>query len=153
MIKKCILFISLLLVSCTQQFTVGDVDIAYILNHEKMQNPQDTSVESFNQESIKQLKSVASPIKIIGVFGFWCHDSQREVPRMIELLKTVDNPNIKVQFIALDTDKEEPNNRHQDYQVKFTPTFIVLKDGVELGRIVEKPKLSLEQDLVTILKP
>lgn len=153
MIKKCILFISLLLVSCTHQFTVGDVDIAYILNHEKMQAAQDYPTQSFDQKSIKQLKSLTSPIEIIGVFGFWCHDSQREVPRMIELLKTVNNPNIKVKFIALNTDKEEPNKRHQNYQVKFTPTFIVRKDDIEIGRIVEKPNLSLEQDLVAILKP
>jgi len=38
------------------------------------------------------------------------------------------------------------------YNIEKVPTFIVYQDGVELGRIVETPKKSLERDLWKIAK-
>jgi len=36
--------------------------------------------------------------------------------------------------------------------VDFVPTFIISKEGKEIGRIVEEPTESLEKDLLAILK-
>jgi hypothetical protein len=37
------------------------------------------------------------------------------------------------------------------YNIVYVPTFIFYKDGVEVGRIVEAPKHSLEIDIINIL--
>ena len=35
--------------------------------------------------------------------------------------------------------------------IQRVPTFIIYKNNIESGRIIETPKTSLEQDLVNIL--
>jgi hypothetical protein len=47
--------------------------------------------------------------------------------------------------------KNDLQNRGQDFKVKKTPTFILLRNNKEIGRIVEKPDISLETDLLKIL--
>jgi hypothetical protein len=37
-------------------------------------------------------------------------------------------------------------------QVSNIPTFIFFKDGKELGRIIEKPVVTLEDDLAKLLQ-
>ena len=90
-------------------------------------------------------------IEIIALFGSWCPDSQREVPRFLEILKIVDYPMDMLTILAVDRNKVIDGIDVSKYDLKFVPTFIIIKDGKELGRIIEEPKVSLESDLVEIL--
>ena len=87
------------------------------------------------------------------MFGTWCHDSEREVPRLLKILDALGVGDERVTLIALDWDKREPRDRARDAGVKFTPTFIFYLDGSEAGRIVERPEVSLEQDIARIVSP
>ena len=81
------------------------------------------------------------------MFGTWCHDSQREVPR---LLKTFDLSGLevpKLTLVAVDRKKTDPLGLAKQYGLRYTPTFILLNDGKELGRVIERPKTGLTQDL------
>ncbi|WP_448563521.1 hypothetical protein [Thalassotalea ganghwensis] len=86
-------------------------------------------------------------LKLEVYFGTWCHDSVREVPR---LLKIVDG-RFETKLIALDFTKIEPNGRAKAHDVRYTPTIIVYQQGVELGRIIEKPEGSLVTNLDLII--
>ena len=89
--------------------------------------------------------------KLVVLFGTWCHDSEREVPRLLKLL---DKSAVKlkdVQLVAVNHDKQEPSNLHSLYNLKYTPTIILLDGNHELGRIIEKPIVSLGQDLAGFL--
>ena len=90
-------------------------------------------------------------IDIIILFGSWCSDSQREVPRFLEILKIVDYPMDMLTILAVDRNKVIDGIDVSIYDLKFVPTFIIMKDGKELGRIIEEPKVSLESDLIEIL--
>ena len=85
------------------------------------------------------------------VMGSWCPDSQREVPRMIMILENLDYPMQKVKIIAVNRWKKVPDMDLTSYNIIYVPTFIFYKDGVEVGRIVEAPKHSLEIDIINIL--
>ncbi len=100
---------------------------------------------------VELLKAIDKPIVITTYFGLWCHDSKREVPLLLDLLQQANNKNIVHRLIALDLDKSEPFGRQKKEQVKFTPTIIVKVENKEVGRIVEKPKISLAQDIVNFL--
>ena len=53
---------------------------------------------------------------------------------------------------AVDRKKNLPNNLAKEYQIEYVPTFIFLKNGHEIGRIVESPEaLYLEEDVLNIL--
>ena len=87
-------------------------------------------------------------VKIL--FGTWCHDSEREVPRMLKLLAASGVKEENISLISLDIRKEEPEGRARALDVRFTPTFIFFIGGTELGRIVEQPSKSLLEDIKLI---
>lgn len=84
-------------------------------------------------------------IEIDVYFGTWCHDSQREVPRLIKILEKYDA--ISVNLIALNYEKNEPTGKAKQAGIQFTPTIIVKRQGKEIGRIVERPVIDLVTDL------
>ena len=92
-----------------------------------------------------------SDIEITIMFGIWCHDSKREVPRMLKILDSYNFPKEKLSLIAVNRLKTKPHKDVEKYALEFTPTIIFFRDSYEIGRIVEKPKKSLEIDILEIL--
>jgi thiol-disulfide isomerase/thioredoxin len=92
-------------------------------------------------------------IEIYVLFGTWCHDSQREVPRLLQLLNSLNIQENYIHLIGLNFLKNEPQDRGKSFQIKKTPTFVFLRNQKEIGRIVEMPEVSLEADLLKILGP
>ncbi|MDR0536751.1 MAG: thioredoxin family protein [Tannerellaceae bacterium] len=109
-----------------------------------------------NSKIIELLKSKdPSHYSVTIFFGTWCSDSQREVPR---LLKILDALSLRPQIIALGNGGKEdslyrqsPNHEEAGKHIYRVPTFIISKDGRELGRIIEYPAVSLERDILDIL--
>lgn len=101
---------------------------------------------------VKQLKNQNfNNITIDIVLGSWCHDSHREVPRMIKILEKINFPFAKLEMNALDTNKTSPDYDAQANNVEYVPTIIVYKNKKEIGRIIESSKTSLENDLLIII--
>lgn len=99
---------------------------------------------------IKRGKSDNYQITI--VMGTWCPDSRQEVPRFYKILDQMVFPMVNTKLILVDKKKDDPNSLAKELEVEFVPTFIIYdKGGKELGRIVEKPRKSLEKDLCKIL--
>ena len=81
-------------------------------------------------------------------FGTWCHDSLREVPKLLKILSG--NKDINLSLIGLDHQKQDPKDLATTNKVKYTPTIIVYRDAdkkQEIGRIIERPKQSLIIDI------
>lgn len=101
-------------------------------------------------EQIKKVSAWPKDLEIDVYFGTWCHDSQREVPRLLKLLEN--NSDIKLALISLDYEKTEPSGLSRQANVKYTPTIIVKRAQHELGRIVESPKVSIVDDISAMIK-
>lgn len=84
---------------------------------------------------------------LIVLFGTWCHDSQREVPRLLKTIALSGVENYQLKLLAVDFAKKEPSGLYLNYQLRYTPTFILEQQGHEIGRVVERPKLSIAEDL------
>jgi len=107
-----------------------------------------TTYEQY-QPSLAEISAVRflSGKSLVVLFGTWCHDSVREVPRLLKLL---DVSGVKLKSLSLhgvNYNKQEPNNLHRQYDLRYSPTIILLQGDAELGRIVEKPMASLGEDL------
>lgn len=104
------------------------------------------------QGIIKKLKKELEGIHIKAFFGTWCHDSHRELPRFF---KTMELAGLDFQtgfeMVGLTRGKKTPDNLQKGFNVKNTPTFIVYKDGKEIGRYVEHPRQSIEKDFWKII--
>lgn len=90
-------------------------------------------------------------LEVTILFGTWCHDSEREVPRMLKLLAASGLKKENISLISLDIRKEEPEGRARALDVKFTPTFIFFRGDIELGRIIERPIESLHADVTAMV--
>jgi thiol-disulfide isomerase/thioredoxin len=85
------------------------------------------------------------------VMGTWCPDSRREVPRFMKILDIWKFPASMTTFIGVDNAKIAPVGEYDKLDIQRVPTFIIYKNNIEAGRIIENPRTSLEQDIVNIL--
>lgn len=151
-VKMCslLLLIGFVLAGCSH-FVASEPELMGEVSAEQLlaQYPAFQAEYKDYQPSKEELAAVAALEEdtLVVLFGTWCHDSQREVPR---LLKTFDLSGLdvpKLTLIAVDTNKTDPQGMAKKYQLKYTPTFVLLNDDKELGRVIERPRTSLTQDL------
>jgi thiol-disulfide isomerase/thioredoxin len=128
------------------RYPLGDISHAELLERHEVFRRNYT--EYVTPEPIEGLPA---DLAVQILFGTWCHDSEREVPRMLKLLKASGVKQENISLIALDIRKEEPEGRAKALDVRFTPTFIFLTGGTEMGRIVERPNVNLEHDIKAML--
>ena len=99
------------------------------------------------EKYIEKMKGVINNTDITIVFGSWCPDSRRQVPRFMKVLDEAGFNYMHLTIIGVNRDKNALSVNITDLNVDRVPTFIVYQNGKELGRIVETPKKSLEKDL------
>jgi len=85
------------------------------------------------------------------VLGTWCPDSRREVPRFMKIIDRWQFPLDKVVYIGVDNSKIAPVGGYDTLGIERVPTFIILRNKIEAGRIIENPVTSLEQDMLDFL--
>ena len=102
--------------------------------------------------TINDLKNRFTNITVKMVFGSWCHDSKMQVPRFMKVLDQIGFDDKLLTIIGVDRLKKAHDLKIKKLKIKYVPTFIVYRDNIEIGRIVESPKKSLEQDLLKILQ-
>ena len=127
------------------------VDIDYLKNSPKTywfnENFENYTVEKINRDNYSELYNYDIEI----FMNTLCHDSQREIPRLIKILKELNFPENKLKIILLNPNKESEMGYEVNKNITNTPTIIFNLDNIEVNRIVEFPKESLESDILKIL--
>ena len=82
----------------------------------------------------------AAKFQMIVFFGTWCHDSQNLLPVFYRLADRSGYPPDNIALIGVDRKLTTLNNLPAAFKITHTPTFIVMKDGKEIGRVVEYGK-------------
>ena len=107
---------------------------------------------SIDSEALNKLLDISKDnVKIIVIMGTWCSDSRREVPGFMRILDIWKFPISQLSFIGVDKAKNSPVEEYHSLKIQKVPTFIIYKNNIEAGRIIENPVTSLEQDMVNIL--
>lgn len=102
-------------------------------------------------EIIKQLQPALTGVEMTVFMGTWCSDSQQHVPVLVRILEAANYDLQKITLIAVDEDKKTPENWEEDHTIEYVPTIILWRHEKELGRIVEYPMQTLEEDLLKIV--
>ena len=103
------------------------------------------------EKYIEQMKGIINNIDITIVFGTWCSDSKIQVPRFYKVLDKAGFNEMHLKIIGVNRDKNALSVNISDLNITLIPTFIVFQNGVEIGRITESPKKTLEKDLAKII--
>jgi thiol-disulfide isomerase/thioredoxin len=105
------------------------------------------------QTAVEKLREVTRKTEVLLFLGTWCSDSISEAPKTIKIFETVNSPNFSLQLYGVDRAKEDGLGFAGKFNVKRVPTVIFLQDDKELGRIVEYPNETMEDDTLAILTP
>ena len=101
-------------------------------------------------EAVERIGKLDRNMEIVVFLGTWCHDSSREVPRLLKILETASNPHISLEMHAVDPEIEDGAGFTEQYGVHRVPTIVFMQEGRELGRIVEHPSGTMEEALLRI---
>ena len=102
--------------------------------------------------SVSYLTSAAKDVRFIVFGGTWCGDTKRELPKFLKTMAAARIPESKIELYGVDRSKRSSDGLTDTFDIVSVPTFIVILDGKELGRIVEHPEESMEADLKAILQ-
>ena len=91
-------------------------------------------------------------IQLVIFLGTWCEDSQVIIPRLFSFLDAAGFSNDDVTLIGVDRNKKTIGHFADAFNIINVPTVIVMKEGKELGRIVEYGRYGIvENELAEIV--
>jgi len=82
-------------------------------------------------------------IQLITFMGTWCEDSHAIIPKFYSFLDATGFSTNRVTLIGVDRNKKTISHLAEALNIINVPTIIVMKNGKELGRVVEYGKYGL----------
>lgn len=89
---------------------------------------------------VTALQAKSRQVRFLVFGGTWCNNTQYLLPKFFSLLDAASVPGNQVTLIGVDREKHAANHLAEDLHITRLPTFIVLKDGKEVGRVEEYGK-------------
>lgn len=106
-----------------------------------------------NQTALEGFKNQKDSIQLIAFMGTWCEDSQNVIPKLFSLLDQADFSTERITLIGVDRKKKTLSHLSEALNIDKVPTIIVMKNGKEMGRVIEFGKFGLfDMDLGEIIK-
>lgn len=90
-------------------------------------------------------------IQLLIFLGTWCEDSQVIIPKLFPFFDAAGLSNDRITVIGVDRSKKSISHITDALNVINVPTVIVMKEGKELGRVVEYGQYGMvEKELAEI---
>lgn len=127
----------------------------YILQNDKAFDWYAFSVNNYEPrpEVVNRLAEAGKQYKFIIFGGTWCEDTQNILPKFFVLQEKSGIPDENIALFAVDRSKNMIGNLAAVMEITNVPTIIVLKNGVEVGRVVEYgPTGKWDEALADLLK-
>jgi thiol-disulfide isomerase/thioredoxin len=102
-----------------------------------------------SQEIIKNFKE--QKLKFVLFSGSWCATCMMYLPKIMKIISQFDLGKDEVEIHEVGIGKREPAEFIQKHDIIFIPTLIIYRGDKELGRIIEHPKKSWEEDIADII--
>lgn len=137
---------------CDKDILIGNCDRAG-LKSEIFEEYFSEEYSNYKPKSsvIRKIKPKQKIIEIVIVLGSWCSDSKEQLGRFYKILDKLNFNENNLKLICVDQSKKAREIEISEFEIKRVPTFIFLKTGEEIGRIIETPQTSLEEDVLMIL--
>ncbi len=93
-----------------------------------------------DSSAVAAFKNNKDKIYFIVFGGTWCEDTHYVLPKFFKIQQASGFPENRIALFAVDRDKKTMGNIAAALNVTNVPAIIVMKDGKELGRVVEYGK-------------
>jgi hypothetical protein len=123
------------------------------------------AIESFNEQwqalraqdyepdaaAVAAIREKWKGVEVYAVVATWCPDTRRDLPRFFKIADKAGWALGTMTLLAVDRTKKDAGGETVKWNVTRVPTFIFLRGGQEIGRVIERPTTTLEQDIAAIL--
>jgi thiol-disulfide isomerase/thioredoxin len=105
--------------------------------------------------AVATIRANADGIAVLLIVATWCPDSRREVPRFFAIMDDVGIRESQLTMVGVDRAKKDTEGLTEKWGVTRVPTFVFLRDGQEVGRVVERTPAgaTLEGEIARALAP
>jgi len=105
-----------------------------------------------NAEVMQQYTANKDSVNLIVFGGTWCGDTKSLLPKFFATTDGAGFPDSRITLIGVDRSKKTLYNLTEAFAITNVPTFIVMKNGKEIGRVVEYGKMgNPEKELAEII--
>ncbi|MEO7984060.1 MAG: thioredoxin family protein [Bacteroidota bacterium] len=106
-----------------------------------------------NAAALEGFKKNKDSIQLVAFMGTWCEDSHFIIPKLYSLMDAAGFSQERLTLIGVDRKKKTLSHLTEALNITNVPTIIVMKNGKEMGRVVEYGKYGLfDMELGEILK-
>ena len=89
---------------------------------------------------VNAMANAKEKVQYIVFGGTWCEDTQFILPKFFKLQDESGTSENNISFYGVDRSKKTLGNLTNAFKITNVPTIIVMKDGREVGRVVEYGK-------------
>lgn len=119
----------------TKNELASDPSFAWFAENQKGYTPYSSALQT--------LKANKDSVNFLVFGGTWCHDTQFILPKFFSLAEAAGVSLDRVTMLGVDNNKKTIQHLAEAFQVLNVPTIIVLKNGKEVGRVVEYGKTGM----------
>jgi thiol-disulfide isomerase/thioredoxin len=103
-----------------------------------------------DEEKVKALKALSGHISALAFGGSWCSDTHEQLPKFYKVMEMAGVAEDNIKLVGVDHQKKSADGLTAVYHIELVPTFILLYDGKEIGRIVESFDKNAETDILAM---
>lgn len=123
----------------------NDTTFKWFKDNYKLGRVDDSAVIAF--------KKYGNAIHMIIFGGTWCEDTQNLLPQFYRLADASGFADSSITLVGVDRKKKTLDNLSDAFHITNVPTFIVMKDGKEIGRVIEYGKYGkIDKELGEIVR-
>ena len=119
----------------TKQQLASDTAFAWFAQNQQGYTPEQHALQAF--------KANKDSINIVAFGGTWCGDTKNLLPKFFALTDAAGFSQDRVTLLGVDRSKKTIQHLTEAFGITNVPTFIVMKNGKELGRVVENGKYGM----------
>lgn len=116
----------------SKQVIKADTSYKWYVDNQKYYSNPDTAFVGAMQRN--------TSVKYIVFGGTWCDDTRFILPKFFLLLEKAGIPDDRISLFGVDRQKQTLGNVASALNVTNVPTIIIMKNGKEVGRVVEYGK-------------
>jgi thiol-disulfide isomerase/thioredoxin len=128
----------------SKQLVMNDTAYKWYAQNQKSYEPDTSDVSAFEKNK--------DELNYIIFGGTWCDDTRAILPKFFALQEKAGIADDRISFFAVNRQKQTIGNVASAFNIINVPTIIVMKNGKEIGRVVEYGKTGKwDNELANIL--